>query len=87
MTTKIIGVKPTQIIQPWQFGHPEQKATCLWLKGLPELKPTNIVEGREQKMWKMAPTKDPEERRMLRSKTYMGIAEAMAAQWNKSLIN
>jgi hypothetical protein len=67
-----------QIIQPWQFGHGETKATCLWLKGLPLLKPTNIVSGREQKVWKMPPSP---ERDKLRSKTYSGIAEAMASQW------
>lgn len=71
--------KPDQIIQPWMFGHGETKATCLWLKNLPKLKPTNIVEGREQKMWKLPPS---EERSKLRSKTYKGIAEAMASQWN-----
>lgn len=70
--------KPDQIIQPWQFGHGETKATCLWLKGLPKLKPTEIVEGREQKIWKMAP--EPE-RAKLRSRTYTGIGEAMARQW------
>jgi len=70
--------KPDQIIQPWQFGHGETKATCLWLKGLPKLTPTNIVEGREQKIWKMPPSKD---RAKLRSKTYHGIAKAMAMQW------
>jgi site-specific DNA-cytosine methylase len=70
--------KPDQIIQPWQFGHGETKATCLWLKGLPLLKPTNIVEGREQKIWKMPPSKD---RAKIRSKTYPGIAKAMAEQW------
>ncbi len=70
--------KPDQIIQPWQFGHPETKATCLWLKGLPLLKPTNIVEGREARIHKMAPSKD---RGRLRSLTYQGIADAMAAQW------
>lgn len=70
--------KPDQIIQPWMFGHGETKSTCLWLKNLPLLKPTNIVEGREQKCWKMAPSKD---RAKLRSKTYKGIAEAMAQQW------
>ena len=70
--------KPTQIIQPWQFGHGETKATCLWLKGLPELQPTNIVEGREQRIWKLPPSKD---RAKLRSKTYPGVAEAMAEQW------
>jgi site-specific DNA-cytosine methylase len=50
--------KPDQIIQPWQFGHGEQKATCLWLKGLPLLRPTKIVEGREQRIWKMPPSPD-----------------------------
>lgn len=70
--------KPDQIIQPWQFGHGETKATCLWLKGLPLLKPTNIVEGREKKVWKMPPSKD---RAKLRSRTYPGIAHAMAEQW------
>lgn len=71
--------KPDQIIQPWQFGHGETKATCLWLKNLPLLVPTDIVEGREQKVWKMPPSED---RAKLRSKTYKGIAEAMADQWN-----
>jgi hypothetical protein len=70
--------KPDQIIQPWQFGHGETKATCLWLIGLPKLKPTNIVEGREQRIWKMPPGP---QRAKLRSKTYSGIAEAMAKQW------
>lgn len=69
-----------QYIQPWQFGHGETKKTGLWLYGLPELKPTNIVEGREQKVWKMGPSP---ERSKLRSKTYKGIAEAMAEQWTK----
>lgn len=70
--------KPDQIIQPWQFGHGETKATCLWLKGLPKLIPTNIVEGREQKVWKMPPGPD---RAKMRSRTYSGVAEAMASQW------
>lgn len=70
--------KPDQIIQPWQFGHGETKATCLWLKGLPKLQPTDIVEGREQRIWKMPPSK---ERAKLRSKTFPGIAKAMADQW------
>ena len=70
--------KPDQIIHPWQFGHGETKATCLWLKNLPKLQPTNIVEGRDQKIWKMPPSKD---RSKLRSKTYIGIAKAMAEQW------
>lgn len=70
--------KPDQIIQPWMFGHGEMKTTCLWLKGLPKLEPTDIVEGREQKCWKMAPGPD---RAKNRSKTYPGIAQAMAEQW------
>lgn len=70
--------KPDQIIQPWQFGHGETKATCLWLKGLPPLRPTNIVDGREAKVHKMPP--GPERWRE-RSRTYQGIAEAMAEQW------
>lgn len=70
--------KPDQIIQPWMFGHGEQKSTCLWLKNLPKLIPTNIVDGREQRIWKMAPSQD---RAKLRSKTYTGIAKAMAEQW------
>jgi len=74
--------KPDQIIQPWQFGHGETKATCLWLKGLPLLKPTNIVKGREQRIWRMTPSP---ERAKLRSKTFPGIAEAMAEQWAQSL--
>ena len=74
--------KPDQIIQPWQFGHGETKATCLWLKGLPLLKPTNIVEGREQKVWRMPPSKD---RAKLRSRTFPGIAKAMASQWSDAM--
>lgn len=68
-----------QIIHPWQFGHPETKATCLWLYGLPKLQPTNIVEGREGRIWKMPPSP---ERTRLRSQTYPGIAKAMAEQWS-----
>ena len=74
--------KPDQVIQPYQFGHGEQKATCLWLKGLPKLQPTEIVEGREQRIWKMAPSP---ERAKLRSKTFPGIAKAMAEQWGKQV--
>ena len=70
--------KPDQIIQPWQFGHGEVKTTCLWLQGLPLLKPTKIVKGREQKCWRAPPSKD---RWKVRSLTYRGIAEAMAEQW------
>jgi len=75
---KIIGVSQSQIIQPWQHGHGEQKSTCLWLKGFPLLKPSNIVTGREQKIWKMAPGPN---RRRDRSTTYPGIANAMVNQW------
>jgi site-specific DNA-cytosine methylase len=70
--------RPDQIIQPWQFGHGETKSTCLWLKGLPLLKPTDIVDGRSDRIHKMPPSPD---RWKLRSTTYRGIAEAMAAQW------
>jgi site-specific DNA-cytosine methylase len=70
--------RPDQIIQPWQFGHGETKATCLWLKGLPELEPSNIVDGRESRIHKMPPSKD---RAKIRSITYQGIADAMADQW------
>lgn len=77
--------KPDQIIQPWQFGHPESKATCLWLKNLPPLQPTNILPARKQ--WdnqtpsgqnKLGPSPT---RAMDRSRTYAGIAKAMAEQW------
>jgi site-specific DNA-cytosine methylase len=71
--------KPDQVIQPWQFGHGETKATCLWLKNLPTLEPTNIVEGREAKVHRMPPG---ENRWKERSRTYKGIAEAMALQWS-----
>ena len=70
--------KPDQVIQPWQFGHGETKATCLWLKGLPLLKPTDIVDGRENRIHRMPPS---ENRWKLRSQTYTGIAQAMADQW------
>lgn len=70
--------KPDQIIQPWQYGHGETKATCLWLKGLPKLAPTAIVEGREARVHKMPPSAD---RWKERSRTYAGIAAAMADQW------
>lgn len=70
--------KPDQVIQPWQFGHGETKATCLWLKGLPKLTPTDVVDGREARVHKLPPSPD---RWKLRSTTYAGIAAAMAAQW------
>lgn len=83
------GRKPDQIIQPWMFGHGETKATCLWLTNLPKLlwsKETNLfetkttVEGREQRIFRLPPTQD---RASIRSKTYKGIAEAMANQWSR----
>jgi hypothetical protein len=70
--------KHTQVIQPWQFGHPETKATCLWLKNLHPLFPTNIVEGREARIHRMPPGPN---RSKERSRTYEGIARAMAEQW------
>lgn len=70
--------KPNQVLQPWMFGHGETKATCLWLKGLSRLEPTDVVEGREQRLHNLPKTKD---RAKLRSKTYQGIAKAMAKQW------
>jgi hypothetical protein len=70
--------KPDQVLQPWMFGHGETKATCLWLNNLPKLMATNIVEGREQRLHYLPKTKD---RAKLRSKTYPGIAKAMAEQW------
>ena len=79
--------KPDQIVQPWQFGHAESKKTCLWLHGLPLLKPTKVLETPKSGVWenqtpsgqnKLGPSKD---RWKLRSKTYEGIAEAMAEQW------
>jgi site-specific DNA-cytosine methylase len=72
--------KPDQVIQPWMFGHGETKATCLWLKGLPKLTPTNIVRGREARIHKMPPSPD---RWKERSRTYAGIAAAMAQQWGQ----
>ena len=76
--------KPDQVVQPWQFGHGETKATCLWLKGLPKLMPTEIVDGREQKIWKLPPSAD---RAKLRSKTFEGIARAMAEQWGDYVLS
>lgn len=71
--------KPDQIIHPWQYGHGETKATCLWLKNLPRLQPTQIVDGREQRVHRMPQSK---ERWKERSRTYIGIAKAMAKQWS-----
>lgn len=70
--------RPDQVIQPWQYGHGETKATCLWLKGLPRLTPTQIVEGREARVHRMPPSP---ERWKERSRTFAGIAAAMAGQW------
>jgi len=70
--------RPDQIIQPWQFGHGETKATCLWIKGLPRLVPTDVVDGREARVHQMSPGPN---RGRERSRTYSGIADAMAAQW------
>lgn len=73
---------PDQTIQPWQFGHGECKATCLWLKGLPPLRPTSVVSGREQRIHMLPPSPD---RWKLRSATFPGIAQAMAAQWGNGV--
>jgi len=78
LSTRSALGKPTQIIQPWQFGHGETKATCLWLKGLPALVPTDIVSGREARVHRLPPSP---ERWKLRSRTYAGVAAAMADQW------
>jgi site-specific DNA-cytosine methylase len=74
--------KPDQIIQPWQFGHGETKATCLWLKGLPLLRPSDVVEGREARVHRMPPGPD---RWKERSRTFDGIAQAMAEQWGGAI--
>lgn len=81
---EIIQEKPTQIIQPWQFGHTTTKATCLWLVGLPNLVPTEIIpkEQRTQDIWLAPPGPD---RDVIRSKTFPGIAKAMATQWSDLL--
>jgi hypothetical protein len=83
--------KPDQIVQPWEYGHKTTKATCLWLKGLPLLKPTNIVEkgefvvfpsGKRMSKWYADSAKNsPKERERIRNKTFQGIADAMAEQW------
>ena len=80
---EIIGRKYDQVIQPWFFGHGETKATCLWLKGLPPLMSTVIDQGREQRLHKLPPSPD---RAKLRSKTYDGIAKAMAEQWGQMAV-
>lgn len=76
---RLFGIPdPTQTIQPWQFGHGETKATCLWLRGLPALVPSNVVEGRAARVHRMSPGAN---RGQERSRTYQGIADAMAHQW------
>jgi len=81
---RLFGIpEPTQIIQPWQFGHGETKATGLWLRGLMPLRPTDVVEGREQRVFRMAPGPD---RKKERSRTYDGIARAMAQQWGGPIL-
>lgn len=77
--SSVIGA-PTQIIHPWQFGHGECKATCLWLLNLDPLEPTAVVDGREQRIHRMPPSED---RWKKRSMTYEGIADAMAEQWGR----
>lgn len=72
--------RPDQVLQPWQYGHGETKATCLWLKNLPLLQPTHIVEGREARIHHLPPSPD---RWKERSRTFTGIAQAMASQWSK----
>ena len=74
---------PDQIIQPWEYGHGEVKATCLWLKNLPRLKPTNCVDGREERVHRMPPGPD---RWKDRSRTFEGIASAMGDQWGGSVL-
>lgn len=73
--------KPDQVVQPWQFGHGETKATCFWLEGLQPLVPTDVVGGREARVHRMPPSAD---RWKLRSATYPGIARAMAEQWGRA---
>ena len=75
--------KPDQVVQPWQHGHGETKATCLWLKNLPKLVPTDVVSGREARVHRMPPGPD---RWKDRSRTYTGIAAAMASQWTRPMV-
>lgn len=78
---EIVGGRQNQLIQPWMFGHGETKATCLWLKNLPLLQPTDVVQGREQRVHRLPPSKD---RWKIRYTTYQGIADAMAEQWGEN---
>lgn len=80
----VLPVKPTQYIQPWEYGHGETKKTGLWLHNLPALRPTNVVAGREPRIWKLPPSAD---RAKIRSQTYEGIAAAMAQQWGDHVEN
>ena len=80
----IIGRGPDFTVQPWQFGHGEIKRTCFWTRGLPPLRPTSIVPGREARVHRAAPGPD---RWALRSLTYAGIAEAMAEQWGEDAVS
>lgn len=75
--------KPDQIVQPWMFGHGETKTTCLWLKNLPALVPTEVVEGRAGRIWREPPSPD---RWKNRSRTYPGFAQAMAQQWAAAMV-
>jgi hypothetical protein len=84
ITGRVLGRTADQVLQPWEYGHGETKATCLWLHNLPKLRPTNIVEGREARVHRMAPSPD---RWKERSRTFAGIAEAMADQWGSYLLN
>lgn len=81
---RIVNYQPfAQSIQPWQFGHPETKRTCLWLKNLPPLTPTKIVDGREQRVFRMSPSP---ERGRERSRFFDGVAAAMATQWGDAAL-
>ena len=84
LSTKSKLLKPAQIVQPWMFGHGETKATCLWLKNLQPLSPTSVVDGREGRVWKEPPSP---ERWKNRSRTYRGLALAMANQWGGVILD
>lgn len=80
-TLSTLWMKPTQTVQPFHFGDPFRKGTCLWVRGLPKLVPTSDMTDGEQACWKMAPTKDPKDRKKKRSETYPMLAKAIAEQW------